>query len=188
MRKMKDGLISRQDAIEALRRAEALTRAFGYHNVIDTIRELPSAERSMTDMQTEILFSTSGYAPSADAYLRTKNRHTTSVQTAERRWTKGETMARLITLSDVKDVMDDLKYKVVGTISDRGDEYWVCEYFTDAMRDLEYLEEGVFRCFECGHAEKQEDGRYFCRKSGTCHPGDWFCGDGAVDVDEQASG
>lgn len=36
-------LISRQDAIEALRRAEALTRAFGYHNVIETIRELPSA-------------------------------------------------------------------------------------------------------------------------------------------------
>lgn len=39
-----DDLISRQAAIEALKRAEALTRAFGYHNVIDTIRELPSAE------------------------------------------------------------------------------------------------------------------------------------------------
>ena len=37
-------LISRQAAIEALRRAEALTRAFGYHNVIETIRELPSAQ------------------------------------------------------------------------------------------------------------------------------------------------
>lgn len=36
-------LISRQAAIEALKRAEALTRAFGYHFVIDTIRELPSA-------------------------------------------------------------------------------------------------------------------------------------------------
>ena len=39
-----DDLISRQAAIEALRRAEALTRAFGYHNVIDTIRELPSVQ------------------------------------------------------------------------------------------------------------------------------------------------
>lgn len=36
-------LISRQDAIKALRRAKALTFAFGYHNVIDTIIELPSA-------------------------------------------------------------------------------------------------------------------------------------------------
>mgnify|MGYP002515806251 FL=1 len=40
-----DDLISRQAAIEALKRAEALTRAFGYHNVIDTIRELPTAEK-----------------------------------------------------------------------------------------------------------------------------------------------
>ena len=39
-----DDLISRQAAIEALKRAEALTRAFGYHHVIETIRELPSAE------------------------------------------------------------------------------------------------------------------------------------------------
>lgn len=39
-------LIRREDAIEALRRAEALTKAFGYHNVIDTIRDLPSAEPS----------------------------------------------------------------------------------------------------------------------------------------------
>lgn len=38
-------LISREAAIEALKRAEALTRAFGYHNVIETIRELPTAER-----------------------------------------------------------------------------------------------------------------------------------------------
>ena len=37
-------LISRQAAIDALKRAEALTRAFGYHNVIDTIRELPSTQ------------------------------------------------------------------------------------------------------------------------------------------------
>lgn len=36
--------IDRQAAIEALRRAEALTRAFGYHNVIETIRELPSVQ------------------------------------------------------------------------------------------------------------------------------------------------
>lgn len=39
-----DDLISRQAAIEALKRAEALTRAFGYHHVIETIRELPTAE------------------------------------------------------------------------------------------------------------------------------------------------
>lgn len=37
-------LISREDAIEALKRAEALTKAFGFHNVIDTIREVPSAQ------------------------------------------------------------------------------------------------------------------------------------------------
>ena len=37
-------LISRQAAIDALKRAEALTHAFGYHNVIETIRELPSAQ------------------------------------------------------------------------------------------------------------------------------------------------
>lgn len=36
-------LISREQAIEALKRAEFVTKAFGYHNVIDTIRELPSA-------------------------------------------------------------------------------------------------------------------------------------------------
>ena len=40
----KDDTISRQAAIDALKRAEVLTKAFGYHNVIDTIRELPSAE------------------------------------------------------------------------------------------------------------------------------------------------
>ena len=37
-------LISREAAIEALKRAEALTRAFGYHNVIDTIREQPTID------------------------------------------------------------------------------------------------------------------------------------------------
>lgn len=37
-------LISREAAIDALKRAEALTRAFGYHTVIETIRELPSAQ------------------------------------------------------------------------------------------------------------------------------------------------
>ena len=41
---MNQDLISRQAAIEALRRAEALTKAFGYHNVIETIRELPSVQ------------------------------------------------------------------------------------------------------------------------------------------------
>ena len=42
-------LIRREDAIEALRRAEALTKAFGYHNVIDTIRELPSVDIDLSD-------------------------------------------------------------------------------------------------------------------------------------------
>ena len=37
-------LIDRQAAIEALKRAEALARAFGYHVVLETVRELPSAE------------------------------------------------------------------------------------------------------------------------------------------------
>ena len=41
---MTDDLISRAEAIKALRRAEALTNAFGYHNVIDTIYDLPTAE------------------------------------------------------------------------------------------------------------------------------------------------
>lgn len=44
MNRMSD-TISRQAAIDALKRAEALTKAFGYHNVIDTVMELPSAER-----------------------------------------------------------------------------------------------------------------------------------------------
>ena len=42
-------LIDRKAAIEALRRAEALTRAFGYHNVIETIRLLPSADIDLSD-------------------------------------------------------------------------------------------------------------------------------------------
>ena len=46
-----DDFISRQAAIEALKRAEALTRAFGYHVVIDTIRELPSAQAKQTDCE-----------------------------------------------------------------------------------------------------------------------------------------
>ena len=40
-----EDLIRRREALDALRRAEALTRAFGYHNVIETIRELPSAQQ-----------------------------------------------------------------------------------------------------------------------------------------------
>lgn len=45
--------ISRQAAIDALRRAEALTRAFGYHNVIETIRELPSVQPETHEERTE---------------------------------------------------------------------------------------------------------------------------------------
>ena len=37
-------LIDRDAAIEALKRAETITKAFGYHNVIDTIRELSSVQ------------------------------------------------------------------------------------------------------------------------------------------------
>ena len=51
---MMSDLISRKAAIEALKRAEALTRAFGYHHVIDTIRELPTAEPSTTIMKVEV--------------------------------------------------------------------------------------------------------------------------------------
>lgn len=36
--------IDRQAAIEAIRRAEALCRAFGYHNAIDALRSVPSAD------------------------------------------------------------------------------------------------------------------------------------------------
>lgn len=55
---MMDDLISRQAAIEALKRAEALTKAFGYHNVIETIRDLPSVQPSV---QPE---------PLSDAYMK----------------------------------------------------------------------------------------------------------------------
>ena len=39
-----DDTISRRLAIDALKRAEALARAFGYHIVIETVMELPSAQ------------------------------------------------------------------------------------------------------------------------------------------------
>ena len=38
-------LISREAAIEALKRAEALAWEFGYHNVIGTIRDLPAIDQ-----------------------------------------------------------------------------------------------------------------------------------------------
>lgn len=54
-------LISREAAIEALKRAEALTRAFGYHNVIETIRELPTIDPVKHGRWSrEHLLSTSG--------------------------------------------------------------------------------------------------------------------------------
>ena len=37
-------LISRQAVIEAVRRSEALDRAFGYGHAVDALRELPSAQ------------------------------------------------------------------------------------------------------------------------------------------------
>lgn len=47
-------VISREAAIEALRRAEALTKAFGYHHVIDTIRELPTFEQNWTPVSERL--------------------------------------------------------------------------------------------------------------------------------------
>ena len=41
---MKDDLISRQTAIDALKRDEALVRAFGYQHAIDAVQALPSAQ------------------------------------------------------------------------------------------------------------------------------------------------
>ena len=37
-------LIDREQALKALRGAEAITYAFGYHNVYEAIRRVPSAE------------------------------------------------------------------------------------------------------------------------------------------------
>lgn len=37
-------LIDRDEAIVALKAAEAITLAFGYHHVLSTIRELPSVQ------------------------------------------------------------------------------------------------------------------------------------------------
>ena len=59
-------LISRQAAIDALRRAEALTWAFGYHNVIDTIRELPSAQPEITDEQAIEHLQSTGWMQNHD--------------------------------------------------------------------------------------------------------------------------
>lgn len=41
---MKNDTISRQAAIEALKMAEALVRAFGYHAAIDAVEALPPAQ------------------------------------------------------------------------------------------------------------------------------------------------
>lgn len=41
-------LISRQAAIDAIKRAEALVRAFGYHNAVEAIREVPTIEAEPT--------------------------------------------------------------------------------------------------------------------------------------------
>lgn len=44
-----DRLISLNAAIEALKRAEALVRAFGYHAAIDAVQALPSAQPECED-------------------------------------------------------------------------------------------------------------------------------------------
>ena len=48
-------LIDRQTAIEALKRAEALTRAFGYHNVIYAIREVPTVTRMQEESYQRLI-------------------------------------------------------------------------------------------------------------------------------------
>lgn len=51
-------LIYRQAAIDALKRDEALVKAFGYHNAIDAIRELPSAQpEPLTNREQRIFLS-----------------------------------------------------------------------------------------------------------------------------------
>ena len=47
-----DDLISRQAAIDAVLRAEALVRAYGYRYAVDALRELPSVDA--IDRQTLI--------------------------------------------------------------------------------------------------------------------------------------
>lgn len=49
-----DDLISRQAAIDALKRDEALVRAFGYQHAIDAIQELPSAQPEITQNDIEL--------------------------------------------------------------------------------------------------------------------------------------
>ena len=47
-----DDLISRREAIDALKRDEALVRAFGYQHAIDAVQALPSAQpERMTNRQ-----------------------------------------------------------------------------------------------------------------------------------------
>ena len=42
-------LIDREQALKALRGAEAITYAFGYHNVYEAIRRVPSAQTETCD-------------------------------------------------------------------------------------------------------------------------------------------
>ena len=56
-----DDYISRQAAIDALKRDEALVRAFGYQYAIDAIRELPSAQpEPLTDKEQRIFLAAMG--------------------------------------------------------------------------------------------------------------------------------
>lgn len=83
--------IDRQAALDALKRAEALTRAFGYHYVIDTIQELPSAQpernkgsgsaQSLTATQTEIPCITNGNVLRVGALSKTKSLYGTTART-----------------------------------------------------------------------------------------------------------
>ena len=56
-----DDLISRSAAIDALKRDEALVRAFGYQHAIDAVQALPSAQREpLTDKEQRIFLAAMG--------------------------------------------------------------------------------------------------------------------------------
>ena len=71
-------LISREAAIEALRRAEALTRAFGYHNVIGTIRDLPTIDAVEVVRCGECKHYNDGWCYNPNTYDDEKTRGNTS--------------------------------------------------------------------------------------------------------------
>ena len=47
-------LISREAAVDAVRRSEALDRAFGYGHAVDALRELPSAQPDLSEYSDKL--------------------------------------------------------------------------------------------------------------------------------------